>query len=309
MDWLPKLQQQPHSPSNPMFLNAAEARTLLEFLEEVRYASALSIGGQAARFGLMISGSPGTGKALLAENVAARLHRPYYVVRLDCVAAPLLRGASTAVSDDFGFVSLQSAVIFLQNVDTVASLSARQYGSDQKERIVSALTQSIDCTSTGSVIVAASEQPDLLDPRIMTRLPYRIELEMPEPAVRLALWNHYLFDDEDDGKLSDFLALISHGHTGADIKAIAQTARRLALLESRDIDLGVVVLSILWTRRNRLVLPQSGALDEERMGQLAKILRQAFTGPEIEQIFGNTRQTYNQYLRTTDSTSDDLHSV
>ena len=307
LDRLPKLQQHPHSACNPMHLNATEARTLLNYLEDVRYANALGVSFQAPQFGLMISGPPGTGKALLAENIAARLHRPYYVVRLDPFIATLLRDASTAIPEDFGFVSLQSAVIFLQNIDAVARLDEQQYGSDQRECIVSALIQSLDRSTKGSIIVAASEQPDLLDPVIMTQFPYRIELELPEPGVRVALWNHYLFEDEDDGRTSDNLALISPGLTGADIKAIAQTARRLALHESRDIDLGTVALAILWTGRNRLVLPQSGALDKEQKGQLVRALRQALTGPDIEQMLGITRQTYYWHSRTTDSIADVLH--
>ena len=62
---------------------------------------ALSAKGLASRLGLMLSGPPGTGKTLLAGHIAARLNRPFYVVRLDSVISSLLgdtaKGAGSGV--------------------------------------------------------------------------------------------------------------------------------------------------------------------------------------------------------------------
>ena len=78
--------------------------------------------------------------------------------------------------------------------------------------------------------------------------------------VRSDLWRYFLFEDNDPGGQSEILAAISEGLSGSDIETIAITARRQALLNSRDLDLGTISLAVINTRNGRSSLPQRDAL-------------------------------------------------
>src|SRR5271156_2170505 len=100
---LPLVEEQAW-PGNPIFLNESAARTFQDFLSDVENIDELSKKGVASRLGLLLSGPPGTGKTLLAGHVAARLNRPFYIVRLESVISSLLGDTAKNIRTLFDFV-------------------------------------------------------------------------------------------------------------------------------------------------------------------------------------------------------------
>src|SRR5687768_6479185 len=86
---LPLIEEEPW-PSKPAILNAEAEVIVNRFIHDIRNAKLLAEGGLLARFGLMLSGAPGTGKTLLAGHIAAQLRRPFLVARLDSLISSRL---------------------------------------------------------------------------------------------------------------------------------------------------------------------------------------------------------------------------
>jgi hypothetical protein len=117
--------------------------------------------------------------------------------------------------------------------------------------------------------------------------------------VRTDLWKHFLFEDGDEAMLSEILAVISEGLSGADIETISLTARRHALLDARSLDLGTVALAIINTKNGRSVLPQKDPLDSDQKRQLAVALKAQgdISGADIARLLDVTRQAVYFYLK------------
>jgi SpoVK/Ycf46/Vps4 family AAA+-type ATPase len=285
-------------PGNPLFLDDQAMRTFEDFLADVANIDRLSSKGLASRLALMLSGPPGTGKTLLAGHIAARLNRPFYVVRLDSVISSLLGDTAKNVRSVFDYVPSKNAVLFLDEMDAIAKLRDDRHELGELKRVVNTVIQGLDTLDEHAVVVAATNHPHLLDPAIWRRFPYKIELGNPVTEVRASMWRYFLFEDKDQPEAED-LAAISDGLSGADIEMIALTARRHALLNARAVDLGAVALAVINTRQGRGSLPQKMPLDSEQRKQLALLLKEKneLTVTSIAHLLGVTRQAVYLYFK------------
>jgi SpoVK/Ycf46/Vps4 family AAA+-type ATPase len=295
---LPLVEEQP-LPSTPIFLGDHETRVFNDFLSDTENIDRLSSKGLASRLSLMLSGLPGTGKTLLAGHIAARLNRPFYVVRLDSVISSLLGDTAKNIRTVFEFVPSRNAVLFLDEMDAVAKLRDDRHELGELKRVVNTVIQGLDALDVHAVVVGATNHPHLLDPAIWRRFPYKIELGKPPEEVRTDLWRYFLFEDKDHDGFAEVLAAISSNLTGADIETIALTARRHALLSSRELDLGTVALAVINTQEGRASLPQKDPLNSEQKRQLAIALKDKdeTTISNIARLIHVTRQSIYQYLK------------
>jgi predicted HTH domain antitoxin len=295
---LPLVEEQPW-PGSPVFLNEEASRTFSDFVSDVENIDRLAIKGLASRLALMLSGPPGTGKTLLAGHVASRLNRPFYVVRLDSVISSLLGDTAKNVRTVFDFVPSKKAVLFLDEMDAIAKLRDDRHELGELKRVVNTVIQGLDSLDEHAVVVGATNHPHLLDAAIWRRFPYKIELGNPAIEVRADLWKHFLLEDRDQEGLSELLAAISEGLSGADIETMSITARRQALMSSRDVDLGPLTLSIVNARNGRSTLPQKQALEPDQKRQLAVSLKERgeLTVANIARLLNVTRQAVYLYLK------------
>lgn len=301
---LPLVEEQPW-PGNPLFLNEEATRIFQDFLGDVENIDKLSSKGLASRLTLMLSGPPGTGKTLLAGHIAARLNRPFYVVRLDSVISSLLGDTAKNVRTVFDYVPSKNAVLFLDEMDAVAKLRDDRHELGELKRVVNTVIQGLDLLDEHAVVVGATNHPQLLNSAIWRRFPYKIELKTPETEVRVDMWRYFLFEDKDAEARAEDLAVISDGLSGADIETVSLTARRHALLDSRELDLGTVALAIMNTRAGRTSMPQKEPLEPDQKRQLAIALKEKgeLTVTNIARLLNVTRQSVYLYLKPEGDTS------
>ena len=295
---LPLVEEQ-LCPEAPVFLGREANRIFQDFLTDAQHVAELSAKGLASRLCLLLSGPPGTGKTLLAAHVAAELSRPFYVVRLDSVISSLLGDTAKNIRRVFDFAPSQKAVLLLDEMDALAKLRDDRYELGELKRVVNTVIQGLDSLDSHTIVVAATNHPHLLDPAIWRRFPYQIDLGYPDAAVRASLWSHFLFEGQDESKLSELLASFSDGLSGADIEAVGLTARRHAVFDSRSVDLASVALAVFHSNQGKSALPQREALDAEQKRRLAQALkmRNGLTGADIGRLLGVTRQAVYAYLK------------
>lgn len=283
---IPLLEEQ-EWPSSPLFLNEEAHSTLNDFVADVEHQGELSRGGLSSNLTMLLSGPPGTGKSLLAGHIASRLKRPLYVVRLDSLISSLLGDTAKNVRAIFDFAPTKDAVLFLDEIDAVAKIRDDRQELGELKRVVNTVLQGLDSLDDNTVVIAATNHPQLLDPAIWRRFPYQIDLEMPEGGVRSAMWRHFLFGDDDADEVRSVLGAISIGLSGADIERISMAARRRVIIgRNEKVSLDRVVNEILDTRdavegqsqrrrkhiRENRELVQSLASDGLNAPQIAKLL-------------------------------------
>ena len=294
-------------PSGPIFLDEAAHNTLGAFLTDVRHAHELSAKGLASNLCMLLSGPPGTGKSLLASHVAAQLDRPFYVARLDSVISSLLGDTAKNIRNVFDFIPRHDAVLLLDEMDAIAKLRDDRHELGELKRVVNTVIQGLDSLEETTVVVAATNHPHLLDSAIWRRFPYKIELQLPNKAVREDMWKHFLYADGDiDEVACSVLATLSADLSGADIETIALALRRHAALSITDVDPGAAGLAVIRTHNNRPNLPLREPLTTEQKRELARTASEKFrvSGADIARVLGVSRQAVYGYLKEEDHAGD-----
>lgn len=250
-------------PDEPLFLDARVSDTLARFIEEAGAVSRLQAAGLAARSNFLLSGPPGTGKTSVAGHVAARLGRPFNVVRLDAVMSPMLGDTARNLRQVFEAAHGRDGFLFLDEIDAIAKArdDARDVG--ELKRIVNTLIQALDALPADAVVVAATNHPQLLDQAIWRRFPFQAHLGLPSDELRRHLWEHHLQLETSIPKqggaarrCAAALATISDGLSGSDIREIARSARRLAFLDEATVDIASVSDAVLVSTAGRLSMPR-----------------------------------------------------
>ena len=297
------LVEEQNWPSGPIFLDEAAHNTFGAFLTDARHAHELNAKGLASNLCMLLSGPPGTGKSLLASHVAAQLDRPFYVARLDSIISSLLGDTAKNIRNVFDFIPRHDAVLLLDEMDAIAKLRDDRYELGELKRVVNTVIQGLDALEETTVVVAATNHPHLLDSAIWRRFPYKIEMQLPDKAVREDMWKHFLYADGDiDDEACSVLATLSEEFSGADIETIALALRRHAALAVIEVDPGAVGLAIIHTRSNKPALPQREPLTTEQKRELARTASEKFhvSGADIARILGVSRQAVYGYLKKDD---------
>jgi len=296
---LPLVEEQPW-PNGPIFLNEDANSVVQDFIGDVRHVDDLSKKGLSSRLSMLISGPPGTGKSFLAGHIASQLNRQLLVVRLDSLISSLLGDTAKNVRAIFEFAPMHNSVLFLDEMDAIAKLRDDRHELGELKRVVNTVLQGIDALDDHSIVIGATNHPQLLDRAIWRRFPYKIELQPPNATIRSAMWNYFLFAGEKN-EAADILGQISSGLTGADIETISQTARRNSVLTNRPLDLAAVAQAVALTEAGTPTLPQREGLTLKSMRMPALLLaEQGLNAPKIAKLLGVTRQWALKLLKEAD---------
>lgn len=287
-------------PTAPIILDDEAGRTISQFIEDAQHIDLLAEKGVSARLGLLLHGLPGTGKTLLAGHIAATLRQPLYVARLDSLISSRLGETAKNIRGIFEFIPARKAVLVLDEMDAIAKLRDDRHELGELKRVVNTVLQGLDSLTDDVVTIGATNHPHLLDPAIWRRFPYKLELKLPNEDSRAAMWEHFLFQDEEARKdEARLLARVSEGLNGADIENVALAVRRRAILNDRDCNLAQVLLAIGTSHTGNPRLLDNREPDAADKKALTLLLhgKGCINQSEIGKIVGVSRQTVHRYLK------------
>lgn len=136
--------------------------------------------GVEAGSSLLLYGPPGCGKTSIARLVAAETGLPLVTARLDGLVSSLLGSTAKNIRKVFDFASRQECVLFLDEFDVVAKRRDDENELGELKRVVNSLIQNIDGFPNESILIAATNHQDLLDPAIWRRFGRVVEVPMPD---------------------------------------------------------------------------------------------------------------------------------
>jgi transitional endoplasmic reticulum ATPase len=191
--------------------------------------------------GVLLHGSPGTGKTLLAQAVANESDANFISVKGPELLSKWVGESEKGVREVFR-KARQTAptVIFFDEIDSIASTrSGSSSDSGVTQRVVNQLLTEIDGLEElqDVSVIAATNRPDMLDAALLRpgRFDRLVKVDDPDEEGRLAIFkvhskNMPLADDVDIEKL----AKSSKGYVGADIEAVCREAAMLTLRENME---------------------------------------------------------------------------
>jgi len=165
-----------------LFLSKGNETLLDEVINEYQRKELLKTYGLAPRNRLMFVGAPGNGKTSLAEGLAYALMLPLVVVRYEGLIGSYLGETASRLDRIFEYARQHSCLLFFDEFDTIGKERGDKYETGEIKRVVSSLLMQVDRLPSYTVVVVASNHPQLLDSAAWRRFQVRIELGPPTQA-------------------------------------------------------------------------------------------------------------------------------
>jgi cell division protease FtsH len=245
----------------------AEVREIIEFLKNPGKFARL--GGSIPR-GVLLVGSPGTGKTLLAKAIAGEAEVPFFSISGSDFVEMFVGVGASRVRDLFKQAREASpCIVFLDEIDAVGRKRGTGMGGghDEREQTLNAILVEMDGfdSDKGVILVGATNRPDVLDPALLRpgRFDRQVVIDRPDVKGREAILTVHARKVKLAGYVDmKRIAKATAGFSGAELAAVVNEAAILAAMKDKDSvemsDLEEARDRVRWGREKR-----SRAIEEE----------------------------------------------
>ena len=163
-----------------------EVGELVEFLRDP--SKFQKLGGRIPK-GVLMVGSPGTGKTLLAKAIAGEAKVPFFSISGSDFVEMFVGVGAARVRDMFEQAKKQApCIIFIDEIDAVGRQRGAGLGggNDEREQTLNQLLVEMDGFEgqTGVIVIAATNRPDVLDPALLRPGRFDRQVVVPLPDIR-----------------------------------------------------------------------------------------------------------------------------
>lgn len=230
----------PENKKNVKFADIAGTDNAKEDLEEVvdflKHPKKFTAVGAKIPKGVLLVGSPGTGKTMLARAVAGEAGVPFFTISGSEFVEMFVGVGASRVRDLFSKAKKNApCIIFIDEIDAVGRKrgSGMGGGHDEREQTLNQILVEMDGFEQGTnvIILAATNRADVLDPALLRpgRFDRRVNIALPDRKDREAILKIHFKDKPTESNVDlDALAAKTAGTSGADLANIANESAILA---------------------------------------------------------------------------------
>jgi len=217
-----------------------EVKELVDFLKDP--AKFQNLGGQIPR-GVLMNGSPGTGKTLLARAIAGEAKVPFFTISGSDFVEMFVGVGASRVRDMFEQAKKHApCIIFIDEIDAVGRHRGAGLGGghDEREQTLNQLLVEMDGFegNEGVIVIAATNRPDVLDPALLRPGRFDRQVTVPLPDIRgreQILKVHMKKTPLANDVKPKLLARGTPGFSGADLANLVNEAALFAARASKKI--------------------------------------------------------------------------
>lgn len=207
---------------------------LKRVLQEQRQQARLRQHNLSPRRKLLFIGPPGTGKTMTASALAGELHLPLLTILLEGVITKFMGETAAKLRVVFEAMGTTPGVYFFDEFDAIGVKRTAINDVGEIRRVLNSFLQFLEKDDSRSLIIAATNHPDLLDRALFRRFDDVLEYSLPDESVALRLLKSRLAPFQTSSV--DWSAVRAHLDTlsQADIVRSADEAAKNSVLNGSD---------------------------------------------------------------------------
>jgi SpoVK/Ycf46/Vps4 family AAA+-type ATPase len=222
--------QTPRIRLNDMVLSAALAERLRRVLVEQRQQKKLREHALHPRRKLLFVGPPGSGKTMTASALAGELHLPLFTIMLEGLITKFMGETAAKLRLVFDALRQTQGIYLFDEFDALGAHRNQANDVGEIRRVLNSFLQFLEKDTSNSLIVAATNHPEMLDRALFRRFDDVIEYMLPDPELAKEILSRKLapFETAD----LDWSRLLSevNGLSQAELARASEEAAKQAVL-------------------------------------------------------------------------------
>ncbi len=221
----------PRTALSELVLDESLASQLRNIVHQQRQRDRLREHARSPKSKLLLIGPPGCGKTFTAAAIAGELHLPLHSIRLDAIISRFMGETASKLRLIFDQISSERAVYLFDEFDAIGGKRTSDNDVGEMRRVLNSFLQFLEeRNSTDSLIIAATNHPELLDPALLRRFDDVLIYPLPSAEMIPALLSDRLSHFKT--KLTDWkhVAAAAVGLSQAEIVKAADDVVRNAIL-------------------------------------------------------------------------------
>lgn len=218
-----------------LILSERTKEQLEQVIREFRDADILATYNLEYKKKILLCGQPGTGKTFSAQIISTVLHIPLVYIRFDAIISSYLGETAGNLRKIFDFIESGTWIVLFDEFDIIGKNRDDSHEHGEIKRVVNNFLQMLDNFKGESILIAATNHQNILDPAIWRRFDDVIYYDLPNLSARKKLLEDYLRVIKRDLDIDmDEVAKQTEGLSPSDIKMLTQEAIKLAIINSRN---------------------------------------------------------------------------
>jgi SpoVK/Ycf46/Vps4 family AAA+-type ATPase len=246
--------EQPRLRLSSMALDDAVREKLDRVLLEQRHKVRIREHGFAPLRKLLLLGPPGTGKTMTAGVLAAELGFPLFTIQLDGLITKYMGETAAKLRLIFDAIRQTRAVYLFDEIDALGGKRAATNDVGEIRRVLNSFLQFLEQDESESLVLGATNHPELLDHALFRRFDSVVEYGNPSPRIARDVMQARLALVKTDEVNWDEVVAAAQGLSHADLTRACENAAKDAILANR---LSVGTTALVRALKDRRHVPQS----------------------------------------------------
>ncbi len=203
---------------------------LKRVLLEQRQQKVLREHSLSPRRKLLFVGPPGSGKTMTAAALAGELHQPLFTIMLEGLITKFMGETAAKLRLVFDAIRQTPGVYLFDEFDALGTHRTQSNDVGEIRRVLNSFLQLLEKDASQSIIVAATNHPEMLDRALFRRFDDVIEYSLPDAALAEAILRRKLAMFQTGDLVWSTLLPEAEGLSNADLSRASEEAEKRAVL-------------------------------------------------------------------------------
>jgi SpoVK/Ycf46/Vps4 family AAA+-type ATPase len=263
-------------------LTPSTSASINQLILERQHTASLKDAGLTPTRSAIFEGPPGVGKTLTARWIAHELGKPLLVLDLTAVMSSFLGRTGINLRNAIEYAKHTDAVLLLDEIDAIAKRRSDDADIGELKRLVTVVLQEVDAWPETSLLLAATNHPELLDPALWRRFDVIINFDLPSTeSIKASLKRFLGVSYKQFSHWLNALSLVMTGESFSDIEKTIQRFRRsvaLGISSPNELAEAFIIEKTKSVKKNDRVklaaeLAKNTKLSQHKISQLTGVAR------------------------------------